>query len=308
MRFHSQHAMLHRAKRGRYAIGHFNFFNIETAQAIMTAAIKLKAPVILSATESAIKYAGLDNIVAIARNWAMHTNIPVSLHLDHGKDIALLHKCIRKGFNSVMIDGSYLDFEDNIRITKELVEYAHHRRVQVEAELGQLKGVEDNVSAEKHVYTDPDNAREFVKRTGVDSLAVAIGTSHGAYKFNGMSKLKYNILDKIRKKTTVPLVLHGASAVPKSLVKMACSHGARMSGACGVSDASLKKAVRLGIQKVNTDTDLRIAWNAAVREFLKKCPKEFDPRKIQAGAIALMSRVVENRIKVLGSAGKARRK
>lgn len=306
MAFHSMVSVLHSAKEGRYGVGQFNFFNLETAKAIILAAEKMKSPVILAATEGAIEYAGLDNIVSIARDAAKKSKVPVVLHLDHGKDIPLLEKCIRKGFNSVMYDGSYLDFEKNIRNTRRVVEYAHHRHVAVEGELGQLKGVEDNASSSEHRYTDPCSAKEFVQRTCVNSLAIAIGTSHGAYKFSGASKLRTDILKKIRKEVSIPLVLHGASSVPKALVRKADRFGAKLSGAAGVGDRSLREAIRTGIQKVNTDTDLRIAWTANVREFLHDNPKVFDPRKINEPAIAAMSKVVENKILVLGSNGKAR--
>jgi fructose-bisphosphate aldolase, class II len=304
MAFHSMTNVLHKAKQGRYGVGQFNFFNVETANAIIAAAQKLNSPVILAATEGAIEYAGIDNIVSIARNAEKNSTVPVILHLDHGKDIELIEKCIRKGFNSVMYDGSYLDFEKNIKNTRRVVEYAHQRHVAVEGELGQLKGIEDNASSAEHVYTNPDSAKEFVKRTHVNSLAIAIGTSHGAYKFMGSSKLRIDILKKIKGEVSIPLVLHGASSVPKELVRKADKFGAYMGSAKGVNDKSLAEAIRVGIQKVNTDTDLRIAWTANVREFLHNNPKVFDPRKINEPAIAAMSKVVEDKIKVLGSDSK----
>jgi fructose-bisphosphate aldolase, class II len=306
MGFHSMLNVLHKAKQGRYAVGQFNFFNVETANAIILAAEKMKSPVILAATEGAIEYAGIDNIVSIAKNAAKNSTVPVILHLDHGKNIALIEKCIRKGFNSVMYDGSYLDFSKNILNTKKIVEYARHRHVAVEGELGQLKGIEDNASSADHVYTDPDSAREFAQKTGVNSLAIAIGTSHGAYKFSGSSNLKIDILKKIKGELSIPLVLHGASSVPKALVKKAEKYGAYLGSAKGVSDKSLGEAIKVGIQKVNTDTDLRIAWTANVREFLHNNPKVFDPRKINEPAIAAMSKVVEEKILVLGSKGKGK--
>jgi fructose-bisphosphate aldolase, class II len=306
MGFHSMLAVLHKAKQGKYAVGQFNFFNVETANAIILAAQKMKSPVILAATEGAIEYAGIDNIVSIAKNAAKDSSVPVVLHLDHGKDMALIEKCIRKGFNSVMYDGSYLDLEKNIKNTRRIVEYAHHRHVAVEGELGQLKGVEDNASSRDHVFTDPESAKEFTQKTQVDSLAIAIGTSHGAYKFSGSSRLRIDILKKIRGEVSIPLVLHGASSVPQELVRKAERFGAYFGGARGISDRNLAEAIKAGIQKVNTDTDLRIAWTANVREFLHNNPKVFDPRKINEPAIAAMSKVVEDKIKVLGSRGKGK--
>mgnify|MGYP006272909259 CR=1 FL=1 len=305
MRLNSMKYMLDKAKREGYGVGQFNFYNLESAVAIINAASKLKSPVILGATEKALKYGGLDNLVKIVESAAKKSKIPIVLHLDHGQDEKMLHKCIRRGFTSVMIDGSYLEFNKNARLTRKIVEYAHERHASVEAELGQLKGCEDGVCASEHLYTDPESAKRFVEKTGVDSLAIAIGTSHGAYKFTGESKLKFDILKEVRQKVKIPLVLHGASSVYSSLVKKANNYGAKIKDAKGVSDATLKRAISFGIQKVNTDTDLRIAYTAAVREFLHKNPAVFDPRKINQAAIDEMQKLVEHKIKVLGSQNKA---
>ena len=305
MRLNSIKYTLNKAKKGNYAVGQFNFYNLESAIAIINAAKKMRSPVIMAATEKAIKYAGLDNIVSIVKNLAKDAKIPIVLHLDHGQDEKMIHKCIRKGFTSIMIDGSYLDFNKNIRLTKRIVDYAHLRGVSVEAELGQLKGNEDGIKSDQHIYTDPETVKEFVKKTNVDCLAVAIGTSHGAYKFKAEANLRFDILKKIREEINIPLVLHGASSVYSGNVKKANKFGAKLSDAKGVSDAMLKKAIKTGIQKVNTDTDLRLAYTLAVREFLTKNPKVIDPRKINTKAIEEMQKLVEHKMKVLGSCGKS---
>ncbi|MFW6014747.1 MAG: class II fructose-1,6-bisphosphate aldolase [Candidatus Nanoarchaeia archaeon] len=305
MRLNSMKHVLEKAKRGKYAVGQFNFYNIESAVAIINAAKKLRSPVILGATEKAIEYGGLENLVCIVKNLAKDAKIPVVLHLDHGTDEKLIRKCVRKGFTSVMIDASHYDFKKNVRLTKRVVDYAHEKNASVEAELGQLKGCEDGISSDKNIYTDPETAREFAEKTGVNSLAVAIGTSHGAYKFSGRAKLKFCVLKEIRKNVQIPLVLHGASSVYSKYVNKANKFGAKIENACGVGDATLKRAVKEGIQKVNTDTDLRLAYTAAVREFLHKNPDKFDPRKINSPAIEEMQKLVEHKIKILGSDRKA---
>ncbi|MFW6014023.1 MAG: class II fructose-bisphosphate aldolase [Nanoarchaeota archaeon] len=305
MRLNSIKYTLNKAKKGGYAVGQFNFYNLESAIAIINVAKKMRSPVIMAATEKAINYAGLENIVSIVKNLAKDSKIPIVLHLDHGQDEKMIHKCIRKGFTSVMIDGSFLNFNKNVRLTKRIVEYAHYRNVCVEAELGQLNGSEDGITSEKNVYTDPRATKEFVKKTNVDSLAIAIGTSHGAYKFKGNGKLRFDILKEIRQEISIPLVLHGASSVYSGSVKKANKFGAKLSNARGVSDAMLKKAINLGIQKVNTDTDLRLAYTLSVREFLHKNPEVIDPRKINMAAIEEMQKLVEHKIKILGSERKA---
>ena len=301
----SMKQMLDKAKRGKHGVGQFNFYNIESAIAIIKGAESLKSPVILGVSEKAIEYAGIDNLVSVAKNLSDKSKVPIALHLDHGRDEKLLRKCIRKGFTSVMIDGSQYEFDKNVKITKRIVEYAHKRNVSVEGELGQLKGFEDKIYSEKHFYTKPEEAKDFVRKTNVDCLAIAIGTSHGANKFDGKASLKFNILKDIRKEVSLPLVLHGASSVYPQSIKKATKYGAKIKNAKGVSDGIIKKAIESGIQKINTDTDLRIAYTLAIREFLQKEPENFDPRKINNAAIKEMQKIVEHKIRVLGSDGKA---
>jgi fructose-bisphosphate aldolase, class II len=300
--------ILEKARKGRYAVGHFNINNMEIVQAIVNAAEKLKSPVILSTSEGAIKYAGLEylyNISLIAAKLAKKSKVPVALHLDHGRDMKVIRDCIKIGYSSVMIDASHKDFETNVKLTKKVVQLAHKKGISVEAELGTIGGVEDNVSAKQIIYTDPENAKEFVRRTGCDFLAVAIGTSHGAYKFSGNAKLQHNILAKIKRKVKIPLVLHGASGVPKKYVNLAEKYGAKFGNMKGVPNQQLSKAIKGGICKVNTDTDIRIAFDAGIRTVIKQKPKEFDPRHILGSARDLMQKVVEERIMLLGSANKA---
>jgi fructose-bisphosphate aldolase class II len=230
----------------------------------------------------------------------------MSLHLDHGEDFEIVSKCIEAGFTSVMIDGSFLKFEDNIAIAKRVVDFAHSKGVSVEAELGRLAGVEEKTVEEKEaVLTDPDVARDFVKRTGVDALAVAIGTSHGAYKFKGEPKLDFERLKSINEKVDVPLVLHGASSVPPWIIEKAQKYGAELAGARGIPEEHIRKAISLGITKINIDTDLRLAFTATVREVLANSPKEFDPRKILGPAKEAMKEVVRGKMRLFGSSGKA---
>ena len=295
--------VLEKAHQKNYAVGHFNINNMEIVQGIVQAAIGLKSPVILATSEGAIKYAGINFLYELSKTASELVNVPVCLHLDHGRDMDLIKKCIKLGYSSVMFDGSHLDFEKNIKLTRKIVKLAHHHNISVEAELGTIGGVEDNVSAKKIIYTCPEKAKEFVDRTGCDFLAVAIGTSHGAYKFKGTAKLRIDLLREIKKKTKLPLVLHGASGVPKNIVTLAEKYGARLEGVKGVPDSQVKLAVKNGINKVNTDTDLRLAFNAAVRKVLKTKPKEFDPRYILGPARELITKVAEERIRLFGSVG-----
>ncbi len=296
--------LLMKAQKGKYAVAHFNINNMEIVQGVVAAANKLKAPIILATSEGALKYAGMDYLYAIAKTAAGKSNVPIALHLDHGKDMDVIKQAIQKGYSSVMIDASHEDFEKNIRLTKQVVALANKKGIAVEAELGTIGGAEDLVSSRNIIYTDPAKAKEFVERTGCDILAVAIGTSHGAYKFNGKASLRQDILQKLRQQVKVPLVLHGASGVPLSLVKMAEKYGADLSGVKGVPDAQIKAAIKNGITKINTDTDIRIAFDAAVRKALHAQPKDFDPRHILAPARDLIQEVAEQRIKSFGSAGK----
>ena len=296
--------LLLKAQQGKYAVAHFNINNMEIVQGVVAAAQKLKAPVILATSEGALNYAGMNYLYAIAKTAAEKANIPIALHLDHGKDMDIIKQAIQKGYSSVMIDASHEEFEKNIRLTKQVVSLAHKKGISVEAELGTIGGAEDLVSSRNIIYTDPEKAEEFVRRTGCDFLAVAIGTSHGAYKFQEKASLRQDILQKINSKVKVPLVLHGASGVPHGLVKMAEKYGADLSGVKGVPDSQIKAAIHNGITKINTDTDIRIAFDAAVRKALKDQPKDFDPRHILSPARSLIQQVAEQRIKLFGSAGK----
>lgn len=296
--------LLLKAQKGKYAVAHFNINNMEIVQGVVAAAQKLKAPIILATSEGALKYAGMDYLHAIAKTAAEKSSIPIALHLDHGKDMKVIKRAIQKGYSSVMIDASHENFEKNIRLTKQVVALAHKKGIAVEAELGTIGGAEDLVSSKNIIYTDARKAKEFVDRTGCDILAVAIGTSHGAYKFAGKALLREDILKQIKAKVKIPLVLHGASGVPGSLVKMAEQYGADLSGVKGVPDAQIKVAIKNGITKINTDTDLRIAFDAAVRKALHSQPKDFDPRHILAPARDLVQQVAEQRIRLFGSAGK----
>ncbi|SYZ74398.1 Fructose-bisphosphate aldolase [Candidatus Zixiibacteriota bacterium] len=295
------------ANEKRYAIGQFNVNNLEFIQAALEAAEELKSPIILAASTSAIKYAGFDYLVNIVRTGASKMTAPVALHLDHGATIDDAKKCIDGGFTSVMIDASHESFEENIRITKEVVKMAHPKHIAVEAELGRLGGIEDNVSVSENEakLTDPDQAVEFVRQTGCDALAVAVGTSHGAYKFKGEAKLAFDRIDAIKKRVNIPLVLHGASGVGQELLDRAQKYGAKLPGAKGVPDEAYKKAISLGINKINIDTDLRLAWIGVVREVIATKPEEFDPRKVLGPARDAVKKVVMSKMHLFDSAGKA---
>ena len=274
--------MFERSMREHYAIGAFNINNMEFIQAITDAAEEAKSPVILQVSSSAIKYARMGYLKKMVEAAVESTTIPIALHLDHGPDFETCKMCIDGGFTSVMIDASKYDFEENIRITKEVVDYAHSHGVVVEAELGTLAGVEDevNVSDDDARYTNPDQALEFVQRTGCDSLAIAIGTSHGAYKFKGDAKLRFDILAKVKEKLpNTPIVLHGASTVIPALVEMCNNNGANIPGAKGCPDEMLKQAGENGVSKINVDTDLRLAMTAQIRRVFNESPEVFDPRK-----------------------------
>ncbi|UCD40583.1 MAG: class II fructose-1,6-bisphosphate aldolase [Candidatus Bathyarchaeota archaeon] len=295
------------AEAEKYAVGAFNIHNLESLQAVVTAAQEENSPVIVAVTPGAIKYAGLGYLAEVAKTAAQSSSLSMSLHLDHGKDIDTIVKCVDAGFTSVMIDGSHLSFEENIALTKEVVDLAHPRKAAVEAELGRLAGFEEiAVERREAALTDPQAAREFVRRTSVDALAVAIGTSHGAYKFKGEPKLDYRRLTEIKEKVSVPLVLHGASGVPAWIVRKATKYGAELAGAKGMPDESIKQAIRLGVTKINIDTDLRLAFAATVREVLISTPTEFDPRKILGPAREAMKEVVRGKMRLFDSSGRAR--
>ena len=301
--------MFEKSMKEGFAIGAFNVNNMEIIQAIVDAAAEENSPVILQASSSAIKYARPTYLMKMVEAAVEETNIPIAIHLDHGPDFETCKACIDAGFTSVMIDGSKYDFEENIAITKKVVEYAHERGVVVEAELGKLAGIEDevNVSADEAMYTDPMQAKEFVERTGCDSLAIAIGTSHGAYKFKGEAKLRFDILAKIKELIpNTPIVLHGASTVIPELVDMCNNYGGDIPGAKGVPDEILNEASKTGVSKINVDTDLRLAMTGAIRKVFAENPSAFDPRKYLTPARDLIKETVQHKIKnVFGSSNKA---
>ena len=295
--------VLRKAQKGNYAVGAFNINNMEIAQAVIRGAVAQRAPVILQTSQGALEYAGHAYLRALAEATA-EEKVPVVLHLDHGRDSEVIKKCIRSGWTGVMCDGSHLPWKENVSMTRKVVSLAHKKGVGVEGELGTIGGAEETVIAKEIVYTDPENAREFVELTGVDALAVAIGTSHGAYKFEGTGRLDLHLLKCIREVCKVPLVLHGASGVPAWLVTLAARYGAVLGKPEGVPSDQIALAVKTGICKVNTDTDLRLAFDAQVRKTLAERPADFDPRHILGPARDLMQKIVEERIQLFGSGGK----
>ena len=304
--------ILEKANKEFYAVGAFNINNLEFLQAIIEAAQEKKSPVIIETSQGAIKYAGDGDIfrgakifVDMVRNFAASVDVPVSLHLDHGKDLKYIIAAIKAGYTSVMIDASDKPFEENLKITKEVVKIAHLAGVSVEAELGKLAGIEDEAVSAENVLVNPDEAKIFVEQTEVDFLAPAIGTSHGAFKFKGEAKIDFERLKKVKELTKIPLVLHGASSVIVEFKELAEKYGADFSGAKGVPADVLKEAVKFGINKVNTDTDLRMAFVAGLREYLTNNSKELDPRKFFKHAKAYIKKAVMDRMDVLGSSGKA---
>ncbi|HPE68915.1 MAG TPA: class II fructose-1,6-bisphosphate aldolase [Thermotogota bacterium] len=304
--------ILEDANRRGYAVGAFNINDLEFLQAIIAAAEEEKSPVLVETSEGAIKYAGhgnvqrgVDTLYQMVRQYADTVSVPVSLHLDHGKDFAYIMACIKGGYGSVMIDASSMPFQENLEETRRIVEIAHSVGIGVEAELGTLKGIEDNVVAAESILVDPNEAKQFVEQTKVDFLAPAIGTSHGAFKFKGAAKLDFNRLQKVKEFTQIPLVLHGASSVPEEYVELANQYGGKIEGAKGVPFDVLEESVRYGINKVNTDTDLRITFIATMRKVLHEKPGEIDPRKIFGPAISAVKEGIQERMRVLGSSGKA---
>lgn len=293
------------AMQSSYAIGAFNISNLESLIAVVEAAAEERSPVIVAVTPSTIKYAGLTYIEKMVKTAAEPSPVPMSLHLDHGNDLETVSRCIGAGFTSVMIDGSHLKFEENVALTKRVVDLAYPD-ISVEAELGRLAGVEESTVEEKEaVLTDPDAAREFVEQTGVDALAVAVGTSHGAYKFKGEPKLDFERLKLIQERIEIPLVLHGASSVPSQIIDKAIKYGAELGGAKGIPEEHIRRAISLGITKINIDTDLRLAFTGTVREILVESPRIFDPRKILGLAKNAMKDVVKTKMHLFGSSGKA---
>ena len=302
--------MFEKAFEGGYAIGAFNINNMEIIQGVVAAAKAQNSAVILQVSKSALKYAHPKYLKAMVDAAIEETGLDIALHLDHGSDFEVCKDCIEYGFTSVMFDGSHLEYEENVAQTKKIVEYAHERGIVVEAELGKLAGVEDevNVDAAHATYTDPDQAVDFVKRTGVDSLAIAIGTSHGAYKFKGEAKLDFERLQAITEKLEAagfhnyPIVLHGASSVDQRCVAMCNEYGGNIAGAKGIPAEMLRKASSMAVCKINMDTDLRLAMTAAVRKSFGDEPAAFDPRGYLGAGRALIQELVEDKIKnVIGS-------
>lgn len=292
--------MFKKAYEGQYAVGAFNVNNMEIIQGIVDAAKEEQAPLILQVSAGARKYAKHIYLIKLVEAALADSGLPICLHLDHGEDFEICKSCIDGGFSSVMIDGSKLPFEENIALTKKVVEYAHAHGVVVEAELGRLAGVEDavKVSAKDATYTDPDQAVEFVQRTGVDSLAIAIGTSHGAYKFKGECRLDFERLETISKLLpNFPLVLHGASTVLPEFVEKCNKFGGQIKGAQGVPEDMLLKAGKLGVCKINIDTDLRLAMTASIREHFANNPSDFDPRQYLKPAREAIKGMVKHKIR-----------
>ena len=303
--------MFKKAYEGGYAIGAFNVNNMEIIQGITEAAKELNAPLILQVSAGARKYANHTYLVKLVEAAIEETGLPIALHLDHGDSFELCKSCIDGGFTSVMIDGSKYPYEENVALTKKVVEYAHQFGVTVEGELGQLAGIEDdvNVSAEDASYTNPDQVYDFVTRTGVDSLAIAIGTSHGAYKFKPGQKpqLRFDILEEVERRLPgFPIVLHGASSVIPEFVEMVNTYGGKMPDAIGIPEEMLRKAASMAVCKINIDSDLRLAMTGAIRKHFVEHPDHFDPRQYLGDGRAAIKGMVAHKIKeVLGCNGKA---
>ena len=294
------------ARAGKYGVGSFNTNNMEITQAIIHTAEKLRSPVMVQMSEGAIKYGGQD-LANIVKDIAERATVPVALHLDHGSSYASALKAIKMGFTSVMIDASHHGFEENVHETRRVVEAAHAMGISVESELGRLGGIEEHIVVdEKDAFlTDPEEAVRFIEQTGTDYLAIAIGTSHGAYKGKGRPYIDHERIEKIASLTSIPLVAHGSSGVPAEIVQRFRDSGGEIGDAAGIADEDLQRATGHGIAKVNVDTDLRLAMTVGVREVLKASAKEFDPRKVFGPARDLISQIIEHTMRVLGSVGKA---
>ena len=299
--------MFEKAYAGGYAIGAFNVNNMEIIQGITEAAMLEKSPLILQVSAGARKYAKHGYLVKLVEAAIEDTGLPIALHLDHGENFEICKSCIDGGFSSVMIDGSKYSFEDNIALTKQVVEYAHARGVTVEGELGKLAGIEDdvNVAAADAMFTDPAQVEEFVSRTGVDSLAIAIGTSHGAYKFKPGQKpqLRFDILEEIQRRIEgFPIVLHGSSSVPQEYVQMVNQYGGKMPDAIGIPEEMLRQAAKMAVCKINIDSDLRLCMTAAIRKHMVEHPDHFDPRQYLTDGRNAIRDIVQHKIRdVLGS-------
>ena len=306
-------SMFKKALLGKYAIGAYNVNNMEILQGIAEAAEETRSPIILQVSAGARKYANQTYLIKLVEAALATTTVPIALHLDHGADFEICKACIDGGFSSVMIDGSRFPLEENIALTKQVVEYAHQRGVSVEAELGKLAGVEDDVKVDKKhaTYTDPEEAARFVKETGCDSLAIAIGTSHGAYKFKGEAKLDFERLAECKKAINdvvgfdFPIVLHGSSSVPKYLVDKCNQYGGNLPDAQGVPEEMLAYAAKNGVAKINIDTDLRLAMTSTIREFFIEHPEKFDPREYMGPGRTAVKELVKHKMQVLGTAGHA---
>jgi len=310
MPFVTNKQLMDKAMKEGFALGAFNVNNMELIQGITEAAKELNAPLILQVSKGARKYAGKNYIIKMIEAAEKETGLPIAIHLDHGPDFEMCKAVIDDGFTSVMIDGSHETFEKNIALTKQVVDYAHPKKVSVEAELGKLIGEqfdegEGGKVSKSAVYTDPKEAKEFVEKTRCDSLAIAIGTSHGAYKFKAEPKLDFERLKAIREIVKIPLVLHGSSSVLPEYVDICNKYGANIQGSKGVPEDQIKKAVKIGVQKVNIDTDLRLGLTAGIRKALSDDPKNFDPRLYLGPAKDMVKEIVKRKIKLLGCDGKA---
>ncbi|GGS02063.1 class II fructose-1,6-bisphosphate aldolase [Deinococcus sedimenti] len=294
------------ARAGHYGVGSFNTNNMEITQAIIHTAERLRSPVMVQMSEGAIKYGGQD-LANIVIDLAKRATVPVALHLDHGSSYESALKAIKMGFTSIMIDASHHSFDENVKETKRVVEAAHAMGISVESELGRLGGIEEHIVVdEKDAFlTDPEEAVQFIEQTGTDYLAIAIGTSHGAFKGKGRPYIDHARIEKIASLTGIPLVAHGSSGVPQEIVERFRAAGGQIGEAAGIADEDLQRATQFGIAKVNVDTDLRLASTVGIREALMANPKEFDPRKIFGPARDVMSQVIEHKMRVLGSVGKA---
>lgn len=310
MPFVNTKEMLKAAYEGGYAVGAFNFYNMEILKAITDACALEHAPVIVQVLDAARDYAGHEYIVNMAKTAAqMHPEIPIALHLDHGADFETCKSCIDEGFSSVMIDGSKKSFEENIKITKKVVEYAHAHNVTVEAELGTIAGAEGNVQSLSEMYTRPEDVEEFVDKTGCDSLAISIGTSHGAFKAQnvGEVKLRFDILKECEKRLPkFPIVLHGASSIPKKYVEMYNMYGGKLQNAAGIPEDQLNMAAKLAVCKINVDSDQRLAMAASIRKYMQENPERFDVRDYMSAAYDNIVDMVRHRVRdVFNCSGKA---
>ena len=305
--------ILEEAKKKGYGVGAYNVNNMEQIQAIMAAAQETQSPVIIQASRGALKYSNFTYLGYLMKAAVIENpTIPVAMHLDHGNSLDSAKKAIDLGFSSVMIDGSLKedgktpsDYEYNVNVTRSVVEYAHKYGVTVEAEIGRLGGIEDGVGSGSAHITDPKEAEKFVKDTGVDALAIAIGTSHGAYKFKGAKVLAFDVLEEVRKLIDIPIVLHGASSVPKELIDAVNKYGGKMPGAEGVPMEHLQKAIKLGVQKINVDTDGRLAMTATIRKVFTETPEKFDPRDYLGPARTALQGLIASKMKAFGTAGHA---